>query len=415
MKIVVTGATGFVGRSLVPLLAASGADLLLVGREPARIAQLFPDHPACGYDELARRGAGFDILVHLAVVNNDANVPEATFRDVNIRQAIAAVSRAKEARIPRFMNVSSTHALDPSNDSFYAQSKREVARLLANVEGIGVISVFMPAIYGDTWSGRLAILNALPRPLARILFQALAALRPTMHLSRLAAFVLERAIREENVQIVLSDGQHENVVYRFVKRMVDLGSALAVVLLFWWALALIWALVRLDSPGPGFFAQRRVGRAGREFTCYKFRTMWQGTAQVGTHQVSANDVTRLGRFLRRTKLDELPQVWNILRNEISLIGPRPCLPVQTELIEARRRRGVLRLKPGISGLAQINGIDMSDAETLTCWDARYMAFQSLLLDLRIALATATGKGGGDRVAAAQPGSPESHRQPSGEK
>ncbi|MBE0694890.1 MAG: sugar transferase [Aquamicrobium sp.] len=168
--------------------------------------------------------------------------------------------------------------------------------------------------------------------------------------------------------------------------------------MLWWLLGLIWLLVRVQSPGPGIFAQTRVGRNGAEFTCYKFRTMKTGTAQAATNEVPMEAVTRVGRFLRRTKLDELPQIWNILRNEISLVGPRPCLPVQMQLVEARRRRGVLSLKPGITGLAQVNGIDMSDPERLARWDARYLALQSLALDARILLATAKGRGQGDRVA-----------------
>ena len=91
--------------------------------------------------------------------------------------------------------------------------------------------------------------------------------------------------------------------------------------------------------------------------------------------------------MRKTKIDELPQVWNILRNEVSLIGPHPCLPVQDELIEARRSQGVFSVKPGISGLAQINGIDMSEPTTLARWDSRYIALRSLLLDLKITFAT----------------------------
>src|SRR5690606_10003296 len=111
----------------------------------------------------------------------------------------------------------------------------------------------------------------------------------------------------------------------------DRSFALAVLFLLWWFLALIWLLVRLQSPGPGLFAQKRVGRNGVQFTCYKFRTMKLGTLQAATHEVSVGNVTKLGRLLRKTKLDELPQVWNILRNEMSLVGPRPCLPAQEML------------------------------------------------------------------------------------
>jgi lipopolysaccharide/colanic/teichoic acid biosynthesis glycosyltransferase len=122
-----------------------------------------------------------------------------------------------------------------------------------------------------------------------------------------------------------------------------------------------------------------------------------GTAQAGTHEVSASSVTPLGAVLRRTKIDELPQIWNIFRNEISLIGPRPSLPTQTLVVDARRRYGVFAVKPGISGLAQVNGIDMSMPDELAKWDARYMATQSLALDLRLVIETASGRGNGDRI------------------
>lgn len=123
----------------------------------------------------------------------------------------------------------------------------------------------------------------------------------------------------------------------------------------------------------------------------------EATRQAGTHEVSATAITRLGNFMRKTKIDELPQLVNILRNEVSLIGPRPCLQVQEELIAARNAHGVLTIKPGISGLAQVNNIDMSDPQKLARWDARYVGLRSLFLDLKITIATATGRGQGDRT------------------
>lgn len=120
--------------------------------------------------------------------------------------------------------------------------------------------------------------------------------------------------------------------------------------------------------------------------------MKTGTAHVGTHEVSTSAITRQGQWLRKSKLDELPQIINIFRNEMSLVGPRPCLPSQSELIAERDHRGVLAVKPGITGLAQVNGVDMRFPAKLAQWDARYLALQSLLLDLRILLATAFRRG-----------------------
>lgn len=145
--------------------------------------------------------------------------------------------------------------------------------------------------------------------------------------------------------------------------------------------------VRATSPGPAFFVQERVGRHGRPFGCVKMRSMWRDTRSVPTHEAAASAVTPVGRILRRAKLDELPQLWNVARGEMSFVGPRPCLPSQTALIEARRGRGVDALRPGITGLAQVRGIDMSDPERLALVDAEYLTRRSLGLDLRILLAT----------------------------
>ena len=188
-------------------------------------------------------------------------------------------------------------------------------------------------------------------------------------------------------------------MYPALKWLMDVGFALVVILFFWWLLLLCAIAIALSSSGPIIFAQRRVGRAGKSFTCYKFRTMHTGSLQVATHEVGADAVTKFGRLLRRTKLDELPQVINILRGDMSLVGPRPCLEMQHELIEWRQRLNVFSVKPGISGLAQINGVDMSDPEKLARLDAEYVAQRSLSLDIAIALATVRGQGLRDYVRA----------------
>lgn len=156
--------------------------------------------------------------------------------------------------------------------------------------------------------------------------------------------------------------------------------------------------IRMTSPGPAIFRQVRVGKDERPFVCLKLRTMAVNSANVPTHEIGASSVTPIGQRLRRVKLDELPQLWNILKGEMSFVGPRPCLPSQTELVEARRAYGLNRIRPGITGVSQVAGVDMSHPQKLAALDATYLPNMSLGTDLRLILATLTGAGRGDRVA-----------------
>jgi lipopolysaccharide/colanic/teichoic acid biosynthesis glycosyltransferase len=153
----------------------------------------------------------------------------------------------------------------------------------------------------------------------------------------------------------------------------------------------------LFDHGPPFYRQSRVGKNQQVFTLVKFRTMAIGTKSVGTHLVDPSSISRLGRFLRKTKLDELPQLFNVLRGEMSLVGPRPCLPNQTKLIEERSRRGVFEARPGITGVAQINDVDMSTPRKLARYDQIMVRCLNPRLYLKIIAATVLGKGRGDRV------------------
>ncbi|MFL6815605.1 MAG: sugar transferase [Bradyrhizobium sp.] len=179
-----------------------------------------------------------------------------------------------------------------------------------------------------------------------------------------------------------------------MKRALDVLACALFLAVFWPVLLLIIVAIRLQSPGKAIFAQARVGKNGRPFTCYKLRTMYSGTANLPTHQVEASAVTPFGELLRRFKIDELPQLWNVLAGDMSLVGPRPCLPSQVELADARRRLGVFEVRPGITGLAQVSGVDMSDAHRLAEIDARYVRTQSLIGDIRLIWATLSGQGVG---------------------
>lgn len=145
--------------------------------------------------------------------------------------------------------------------------------------------------------------------------------------------------------------------------------------------------VRLDSAGPALFRQSRVGAAGRRFSILKFRSMAAGTADVASAEAATLEITRVGRVLRRTNIDELPQLVNIVRGDMSVVGPRPALPAQAELLALREARGADRLRPGLTGLAQIRAYDGMPNERKAAFDAEYAERASLGLDLTIILRT----------------------------
>ena len=162
-------------------------------------------------------------------------------------------------------------------------------------------------------------------------------------------------------------------------------------------LLIVLCVAGIFDTGSPLFRQVRVGRNLQPFTLIKLRTMRPGTASVASDLVDANAITPLGSFLRHTKLDELPQLWNVLKGDMSLVGPRPCLFSQTELIAERSTRAVFDARPGITGLAQINGIDMSTPRLLAETDARMLGELSVSNYFHHIFVTLLGKGRGDRV------------------
>ena len=161
-------------------------------------------------------------------------------------------------------------------------------------------------------------------------------------------------------------------------------------------LLLVYIMVLFDTGSP-LFRQERVGRYKKPFVLVKFRTMKVNTISVASHLVCSSSITTLGRFLRKTKLDELPQLWNVLVGDMSLVGPRPNLFNQEELITVRERLGVYNVVPGITGLAQVNNIDMSTPELLASTDSQMIQSLTIRDYFQYILMTATGRGQGDRV------------------
>ncbi len=174
------------------------------------------------------------------------------------------------------------------------------------------------------------------------------------------------------------------------KRIFDLLLALACLLVFAVPMIVVAIAVRLTSPGPALYWSDRVGRHDRIFRMPKFRSMRIGTPAVATHLLedAGSHLTPIGAFIRKSSLDELPQLWCVLTGDMSFVGPRPALFNQDDLIAARAAAGVSALQPGITGWAQVNGRDELSIPEKVAFDAEYLARRSVLFDLRILFLTA---------------------------
>jgi len=179
-------------------------------------------------------------------------------------------------------------------------------------------------------------------------------------------------------------------------RFVDILLAATGIIILLPIMVIILVLGFFDTGSP-LFRQERIGKNKTPFQLIKFRSMKVGTANVATHMVPATSITPMGRFLRKSKLDELPQLFNVIIGDMSLVGPRPGLPAQKKLLEERQKRKVFDCRPGITGLAQIKNIDMSTPKRLARYDQLMLKNINFCCYFKIILLTALGKGLGDRV------------------
>ena len=160
-------------------------------------------------------------------------------------------------------------------------------------------------------------------------------------------------------------------------RFSDIFLSIIGILLFSPVILIAFILILFDTGSP-FFLQKRVGLNKKIFTLIKFRTMKLNTISVGTHLIDRTKITPLGKILRKTKIDELPQLWNVINGDMSLVGPRPCLLNQKKLIKERKKRGVFKVKPGITGLSQISGINMKTPTLVAKTDQKMIKEISLI-------------------------------------
>jgi nucleoside-diphosphate-sugar epimerase/lipopolysaccharide/colanic/teichoic acid biosynthesis glycosyltransferase len=506
--IAVTGATGFVGRSLVALLVDRGCGVIALARRQDMVAGL----PCRVVPDLRDEGSlrevlkGCDVVIHLAALaHKSGSVTDFLVANRDVTKAVAKAALAAGAK--RFVLVSSIGVIGertegkpfgdddiPAPSEPYAQSKWEAEQAAFAVledSGTSLVVLRPPLIYGAGCPGNfgklMKLIDSFPlvplgglSKLRSFIFLEnfcdavfLAAMHPKVkgqtyvlsdghevtvaevaryleigfgrnpdRIVKVPAFLLRMfaaiggrtaayekltgelqvdssRFRNETgwiprfkpeVALVLSARQHslfraggpkgrslKRSCYSFgLLRLLDvlfssLGLLICAPLLF-----TVWLLGLFDTGSP-LFLQRRVGRHKQPFTLVKFRTMRLGTASVASHLASADSVTWIGSFLRRTKVDELPQLWNVLKGEMSLVGPRPGLFNQTELLAARDRHGVYSARPGITGLAQVSGIDMSTPDQLAEADAKMIAELNARSYFRYIFQTIFGAGRGDAV------------------
>jgi len=197
----------------------------------------------------------------------------------------------------------------------------------------------------------------------------------------------------KNIVIDNSYSMERSKMYKKVdntmKRSIDIIGSLCGIVLLCPIFILVAVLIKAESPGPIIFKQTRIGKDSKPFNIYKFRSMKLNAPIIATRDFENLDiyVTRIGKLIRKTSIDELPQLLNILKGDMSLVGPRPVIDKETELLELRRSHGVDQVLPGITGLAQINGRDSINIETKVKYDYEYATQRNLKLDIYIIVKT----------------------------
>lgn len=398
-KLLITGASGFVAAQIIPLLIENNIKLRLIARDADHITKIYGKWADCyNYDQLDNAMTGIDSILHLTTINNDSDASLNEFRAINVILLSKILAHAEKANVHNFIYISSHHAHGSSGTN-YAVTKREAEAVLRQVKNIKAVNILvMPALYGNgKYAGKLMILSKFPNAMHPFMIKLFSCLKPLISAQNLTIEILEALDRETFKRKFISNNHYSNSLYNFAKRAMDLAICLFIFIAFWWLMVIIWGLIKFTSNGPAIFAQKRIGNYGEEFTCYKFRTMYLDTKEAGTHEITSDNITKIGKILRKLKLDELPQIWNILRNQMSLVGPRPCLPSQILLRELRQKKGVFSMKAGLTGLAQIQGVDMSQPDQLTDIEAQYLAVRTNVLDMQILIKTFLGSGQGDNV------------------
>ena len=204
------------------------------------------------------------------------------------------------------------------------------------------------------------------------------------------SFRFDEEIYENAITIDLSNVANKaSALYSISKRTMDIVSSLVGLILLSPLFLLVAILIKLDSKGPIIFKQIRIGKNSKPFSIYKFRSMKRDAPNLSTEEfINASDFkTKVGKFIRKTSIDELPQLVNILKGDMSIVGPRPVIEREVRLLELRKECNVDSILPGITGLAQINGRDDIDDYEKVKYDFEYLSKRNLVLDIKIIINT----------------------------
>lgn len=504
-SVLVTGATGFIGRSLVSSL--SGNPAVSVTAAVRKNSDTLPDHikqlpgldigPETSWE---RALLGITHVVHLAGVATSpalqGSSAASAYQQVNVDGTLNLATQAAHAGVKRFVFISSVkvngelteqgrpfhHGANPAPEDAYGISKWEAEQgllELAKTTAMEIVIIRPPLVYGPGVKGNFRslitwIAKGVPLPLGAIHNKR--SLFALDNLVDLVVTCIDHPAAANQVFLV-SDGQDLSttellrrvgqalgkparllpmpsgiltfgasllgkkamaqrlcgnlqvdssytcetlgwqppfsvdealnktaVAYQTslpqktraprILRLFDVLFSLSGLILGSPVLLLLLAIGYFDTGSP-LFRQERVGRNQAPFTLIKFRTMRPGTASVASHLADTSAITPFGRFLRKTKLDELPQLWNVLRGEMSLVGPRPGLFNQTELLQEREKLNIFAARPGITGLAQVNNIDMSTPRLLAETDQKMLQALTVGDYFKYILQAVAGRGSGD--------------------
>lgn len=490
MKIILTGANGFVGRYLSDYLTSKGIEVAALQRkqsEDLKIDQhVVGDFADADPQKLSSIFKDYDIIVHLAarahVMNESLEDPYQAYLRSNVTATENILSACEKSSIKKFIFISSikvngeqTHdkpfspSDTPNPQDDYSKTKKlaeELVKKWSEKTGIPAVSLRPPLVYGPHAKGNLQTLGRLMSKNIPLPILALRNTKRSMISLLNLSSVIESACKKESEEYqcyTISDGQDPTLLelidaiatamyksplifyfppilfkfglgligkrgmfdrlsndlqvdnsnfvsdhdwkpkadfkseiktmvdtnvwqrYPFIKRLFDLSIALSLSFIFSPLIILVFVMVKVTSKGPALYWSERVGTNNQTFKMPKFRTMKVDTPQVATHLLtdSGSYLTSIGNFLRKSSLDELPQLYSILVGDMSLVGPRPALFNQHDLIELRTKEGVQRLKPGITGWAQINGRDTIPIPQKVQLDAEYLDQFSMSLDLKI--------------------------------